>query len=635
MDSKIGRCWRCGQEGRIQCDKCQFALYCRKTCMYEDKYRHKMECIHGEKRKKCHHCQKITTVRQCGGCLSVWYCGSECQGKNWPSHKTQCLKIKNDIITIAKTSKGSFWRITPKIKPRIQMNVYYWGNTPAVDLLNLEQNEWSSGYYPDKLALLLAGVGDLRNVIKTGASLPMQFKGQVAFYLNDFDPNVIARIVLFLYMLCTCDEVSEMAETLVQLWYSTSLTIRNGKVLEDHLEELVKVNGDTILRKTRGMIVISENNLKAVKPIWYDWLKISKQGGPRYHILTQRSLWMHAEVDIEQKYSDYLCSVPEQHRQSLAEWKEDGILLTTTNPEKSEATVQNVTLLRRNPICEFYTEYDVRIQNPGQTERSLDFPDWFKREPYTYGISPMSFPFSGWDYVEASLYCDVPCLQTMFANYISHVIEEFTKKVQDSRCVFHIFVEDCFKLKTDLRKEQIYFDRITTSNLADYYSIPVILDFFKSFMNTINPHSLLVTEMMNWYEVVKALNLGPIFHIGDEVSPTYNWMADVASDTGISPMDAGFYSRCETTMEYEDYIPSFLKYLRADFYQHNKKDTGNQPRRKNIPKISEVYNYDGWKLRDFTRELNCVIPHKWRRNIRQVTRIYGVERNLEWTIIDN
>ena len=76
---------------------------------------------------------------------------------------------------------------------------YYWGNVPAVDLLNLSMNEGEE--YSNPLALLLCGVGDPRNVLLTIASLPDAYKQQVTFVLNDICPCTLARTVLLLYML--------------------------------------------------------------------------------------------------------------------------------------------------------------------------------------------------------------------------------------------------------------------------------------------------------------------------------------------------------------------------------------------------------------------------------------------------
>ena len=76
---------------------------------------------------------------------------------------------------------------------------YYWGNIPAVDLLNLSMNEGEE--YSNSLALLLCGVGDPRNVLLTTASLPDVYTQQVSFVLNDICPCTLARTVLLLYML--------------------------------------------------------------------------------------------------------------------------------------------------------------------------------------------------------------------------------------------------------------------------------------------------------------------------------------------------------------------------------------------------------------------------------------------------
>jgi len=76
---------------------------------------------------------------------------------------------------------------------------YYWGNVPAVDLINLSMNEGEE--YSSPLALLLCGVGDPRNVLLTTASLPDAYRQQVTFVLNDICPCTLARTVLLLYML--------------------------------------------------------------------------------------------------------------------------------------------------------------------------------------------------------------------------------------------------------------------------------------------------------------------------------------------------------------------------------------------------------------------------------------------------
>ena len=142
----------------------------------------------------CHKKQK--GMLKCTACMRAWYCSTECQRKDLKSHKNFCQEIVkktihvgkqiNQSLTIARQDPGLAW-------------TYYWGNTPAVDLINLSMNEGEK--YSRPLALLLCGVGDPRNVLLTIASLPDVYKQQVTFVLNDICPCTLARTVLLLYML--------------------------------------------------------------------------------------------------------------------------------------------------------------------------------------------------------------------------------------------------------------------------------------------------------------------------------------------------------------------------------------------------------------------------------------------------
>jgi hypothetical protein len=76
---------------------------------------------------------------------------------------------------------------------------YYWGNDPAFDGVNLLENE--GGDYSSDLKVLFLGVGDLRNVALTCAKLPDTYEHVVTFTLNDRESCILARLVLFLYML--------------------------------------------------------------------------------------------------------------------------------------------------------------------------------------------------------------------------------------------------------------------------------------------------------------------------------------------------------------------------------------------------------------------------------------------------
>ena len=70
---------------------------------------------------------------------------------------------------------------------------------PAVDLINLPLNE--GVLYNKPLSILVCGVGDPRNVLRSLFQLPEGFEEGLTFVLNDICPCVMARTVLLLYIL--------------------------------------------------------------------------------------------------------------------------------------------------------------------------------------------------------------------------------------------------------------------------------------------------------------------------------------------------------------------------------------------------------------------------------------------------
>ena len=83
--------------------------------------------------------------------------------------------------------------------PITMKTVYFIGNYPAYDMLNLKRNE---GITHDKpFDLLFCAVGDLRNVFMTLKELPEHGTQAVSIWLNDNDSQILARNLLFLFLL--------------------------------------------------------------------------------------------------------------------------------------------------------------------------------------------------------------------------------------------------------------------------------------------------------------------------------------------------------------------------------------------------------------------------------------------------
>ena len=195
--NKAGHCWRCEAPCTQQCSRCRVAFYCSKKCQKQDKWRHQPNCDAAALKRHCSGCAlEQEGLLKCTNCLKAFYCSAECQRNDWERHKYLCQKTVDETLKLVEEMKE-----LGELKNKITglLATYYWGNVPAVDLLNLSMNEGEE--YSNPLALLLCGVGDPRNVLLTIASLPDVYQQQVSFVLNDICPCTLARTALLLYML--------------------------------------------------------------------------------------------------------------------------------------------------------------------------------------------------------------------------------------------------------------------------------------------------------------------------------------------------------------------------------------------------------------------------------------------------
>ena len=195
--NRAGHCWRCEAVCIQKCSRCRVAFYCSKKCQVQDKWRHQPDCDAAALKMQCTGCSnKQEGLMKCANCLKAHYCSPECQREDWKVHKTFCeMTVDQTLVSVHKMKDAlemkNIWKGL--------LATYYWGNVPAVDLLNLSMNEGDE--YSNPLALLLCGVGDPRNVLITIASLPAVYTQQVNFVLNDICPCTLARTALLLYML--------------------------------------------------------------------------------------------------------------------------------------------------------------------------------------------------------------------------------------------------------------------------------------------------------------------------------------------------------------------------------------------------------------------------------------------------
>ncbi|EED17851.1 conserved hypothetical protein [Talaromyces stipitatus ATCC 10500] len=173
-------------------------------------------------------CSK-TGTETCSACKLVLYCSKSCREAHWPIHKLDCTNH------IRKSSWKPAWEIERRKPAFINdlddsgtasmaihgANKYLWGNVPAIDLLQLKENEGSNTN--QDLCLLFAASGDPRNFIKTIASLSGEYQGYIHVDINDRDETVVARNVLMILIALNFPPETA-SDMIIHIWYSAFLT---------------------------------------------------------------------------------------------------------------------------------------------------------------------------------------------------------------------------------------------------------------------------------------------------------------------------------------------------------------------------------------------------------------------------
>ncbi|XP_033646978.1 uncharacterized protein LOC117306601 [Asterias rubens] len=164
------------------------------------------------------------------------------------------------------------------------------------------------------------------------------------------------------------------------------------------------------------------------------------------------------------------------------------------------------------------------------------------------------------------------------------------------------------------------YDRIFTSNIADYVGFAKLLQDFKPLLNSSNHYSVLVTETINWYRLFIQPGNELQVQLCTEayIQDTGRNLADLlVLDTDVAP---------STLLEYFDNAPHFVGYLRAQIMAGGL----GIPPLTYLPSNGEVMKYNGLEMRDFRKKLNRLVPFQYRTNARDLTRITATDRAVEW-----
>jgi hypothetical protein len=176
--------------------------------------------------------------------------------------------------------------------------IYLWGNMPAIDILNLKDNEGEAGIIEQDVALLFAASGDLRNVVKTISALPETYKGECSVVINDMQTIIVVRNVIMLLIAFNFD--TEVAvPMMIHVWYSATLPRSIIDALQSKILVLIEDVCNKIKDKPIGSIhaktFVSKRSKLRVVLKKEEWLELAK------HLTVPKTLTLPESQEIRRR----------------------------------------------------------------------------------------------------------------------------------------------------------------------------------------------------------------------------------------------------------------------------------------------------------------------------------------------
>ena len=510
---------------------------------------------------------------------------------------------------------------------------YYFGNSLPVDLLNLQENEWnnesqvsSSDDVIDALnrpySILSVGCGNLRNVMYTLSSLPKEFTGKLSITMNDLDPFVLARNVLFLYMMSVYSSTDGIELILTTLWYSLHLTKSDYNLLISCLHALIDIDGEQLKCPTFGVVWVSDEDLDILRQVWQGWsnLACDRADTASIHLKIQRERMFADDSISAEGIQVYKQQIPARFHKSVDDWIENGIFVPD-GADRSTLTHDNPTLTGRKMGR---SPWHIGEAMSGTCKSPSEYE-------FVYCVPTDLWPFGAWDFLEVNQTTSSQMsLIDMFHCYIANQVHTTIAHLPTQRLEIDVVSCDCLKLENWLKSTRVssskVFDRIFTSNVADYVGTATLLRAMKPLLDTSNKHSVIVTQYWNWYALFPESLVDHVTCIHDGTNAMCYESARKDTRQKFLPTNAPRF----WVQEYYNNMKWFLLYLRSDLLACEASSATNGKRRNQAPSLQEVKNVHGLAMRDFRRELNSVAPFRYRRNIRPVNMLRGMSRMLEW-----
>lgn len=100
--------------------------------------------------------------------------------------------------------------------------------------------------------LISIASGDLNDIVKTLACLPVLFRSSLEIVFNDADSIRTARNIIILLVALTVENLDEAIDVMFHLWYSSFITKAHFSILQEQIRPLIQRHCDNIASEVPG-----------------------------------------------------------------------------------------------------------------------------------------------------------------------------------------------------------------------------------------------------------------------------------------------------------------------------------------------------------------------------------------------
>ncbi|KAI1359481.1 hypothetical protein F5Y08DRAFT_349648 [Xylaria arbuscula] len=433
-------------------------------------------------------CTKVGSLA-CKNCHMVAgkYCSKGCQTAHWPIHRKDCqshlMKGSWKPHWVMEQRSPAFMDSSNAGYPGFGALKYLWGNVPAVDVVQLGQNEGTN--YQKPISLLFAASGDLRNVVLSVASLPQAFKSPLSIVINDREIDIVARNLIMLLLMLVEEDRVVAAESMLHIWYSALVTEACYTLLQEKIKPII----EDVCNKTVG------------KPGQSIFGKTWTFGGSSVRVVLTRVAWVQllSYFEVPTRMTKKTAHDVRQavvNAPSRVDFVDRSILMQP--PNRGLGTIK----YRQDGILiPFGQSHDAFIiPNPTIFDSSKQWPMMDSADPQD-GWSMKTFLATKAGPAKRDTYGQLH-------HYLKRLFTEFHQSLRSKPISFELYHVDALFLGATLIGKN--FDRIEVSNISDihYLGTKKTLEIFGPLLRSpsANRHATLITYFLNAVPMAKMVS---------------------------------------------------------------------------------------------------------------------------------